>query len=688
MRRVRMAGCIKNMVWKFVALMASSSFVLSCSGIDTPDTPHTGTTYPVTISVEQSPLTRISAGGNNGRSLIWSESDMLRVTAVNQEESAFSNLKVSTLSGDPVGKKAAFAGFVAMDDAPQHCYFTYPASDAMTVKDGKIVARYDIQDGTHKPLLYSKETYTQNGDMESKLKFAGAMLKVTLKNMADSVCSLAFFGNQSEKISPLTITPGDGGDTYTISSGAEAVSFIKIPVQQDGPTYISLPTVNLPQGFSIAVIRKKEGVEEQSIHSFSFSGGNTTLDRGEIFPIEIDMKGEFDLSGFSVSDPSWRHVTNSDSLLTGTEVSFKMKKNGLADSRIEEWGAELKDEYGNTVRTLTCTADANKLDGVQDIVLNVANDLAFLKEGTYYFQPYYKAFGSGKQSIGNTLEMVVDAKPDVKLTIGGYTSYDKYLSKEKKSDGTLVANSLSNYIIYDVNATVNVDSSVLVSYEVNMNNGEQVLDFLDCSGSNKITFGDGGEFERDPFASYTFDATSSVVLKGGLSYNLSTSKVFHLTGLPLEADFAYGSDVYSGWYTINGSFDGSCVLFGESGTSGLRSPAFYLPTGSIDVKTQYDGCSRAMTGFGGDEKRDVYITLCTETANSTQINNNASVVGAHYNKDHPGAPGGYLGLSSEMTLTNSTPSLMYSANNHQVNYVFGKAICSVVIHKVKIVYSE
>lgn len=676
-----MAGYFRHIVSKFVALMAISVFVSSCSGIDAPVTPNTGK-YPVTISVEQSPLTRISEGGNNGLSLIWSESDMLRVTAVNQEESAFSNLKVSTLSGDPVGKKASFAGFVAMEDAPQYCYFTYPASDAITVNDGKIVARYDIQDGTHKPLLYSREVYTQNGDIESQLKFAGAMLKVTLVNRAEGVCSLAFFGNQSEKISPLTITPGDGGDTYTISSGAEAVSFIKIPVQQNGPTYISLPTVNLPQGFSVAVIRNVGGVEEQSIHSFSFSGGNTTLDRGEIFPIVIDMEGEFDLSGFSVSDPSWRHVTNSNGLLTGTEVSFKMKKSGLADSRIEEWGAELKDEYGNTVRTLITTTDVDKLDGAQDIVLNVANDLAFLKEGRYYFQPYYKAFGSGKQSIGTTREMVVDAKPDVKLTIGGYTSYDKYLSKEKKGDGTLVANSLSNYTIYDVIATINVDPSAIVSYEVNMNNGEEVLDW---SGSNKITFGDGGEFERDPFMKHTFSAKASVSLKGGIALsNISASKDFHLTGLPLEADFSYGAEAYSGWHTINGSFSSNCVQFNKTGTSALRSPAIYLPTGSLNVKTQFDGCSRAMWGSGGDEKRDVYFIACAANEGSVKFGSN--VVRAHYNSNHPGAPGGYLGLSPKMTLTNSTPSLMYAANNYQ--HWIGNIICSVVIHKVKIVYSE
>lgn len=680
MRRVRMAGYIRHIVSKFVALMAISVFVSSCSGIDAPDTPNTGK-YPVTISVEQSPLTRISAGGNNGLSLIWSESDMLRVTAVNQEESAFSNLKVSTLSGDPVGKKASFAGFVAMEDAPQYCYFTYPASDAITVNDGKIVARYDIQDGTHKPLLYSREVYTQNGNIESQLKFAGAMLKVTLVNRAEGVCSLAFFGNQSEKISPLTITPGDGGDTYTISSGAEAVSFIKVPVQQNGPTYISLPTVELPQGFSIVIIRNVGGVEEQSIHSFSFSEGNTTLDRGEIFPIVIDMEGEFDISGFSVSDPVWRHVTNSSGLLTGTEVSFKMKKSGLADSRIEEWGAELKDEYGNTVRTLITTTDVDKLDGAQDIVLNVANDLAFLKEGTYYFQPYYKAFGSGKQSIGTTREMVVNAKPDVKLTIGGYTSYDKYLSKEKKGDGTLVANSLSNYTIYDVIATINVDPSALVSYEVNMNNGEEVLDW---SGSNKITFGNGGEFERDPFKKHTFSATASVSLKGGIALsNISASKDFHLTGLPLEADFSYGAEAYSGWYTINGSFDGSCVLFGESGTSGLRSPAIYLPTGSLNVKTQFDGCSRSRTGFGGNDKRDVYFITCAANEGSVKFGSNK--VRAHYTADYPGAPGGYLDLSPKMTLTTSTPSLMYSGNNYK--YWVG-TVHSVVIHKVKIVYSE
>lgn len=678
MRRVRMAGHFRYIVWKFVALIATSFLVLSCSGIDTPDVPHTGK-YPVTISVEQSPLTRISAGGNNGLSLIWSESDMLRVTAVNQEESAFSNLRVSTLSGDPVGKKAAFAGFVAMEDAPQYCYFTYPASDAITVKDGKIVARYDIQDGTHKPLLYSKETYTQNGDIESQLKFAGAMLKVTIKNMAEGVCSLAFFGNQSEKISPLTITPGDGADTYTISSGAEAVSFIKIPVQQNGPTYISLPTVELPQGFSIAIIRKKEGVEEQSIHSFSFAGGNTSLDRGEIFPIVIDMGSEFDVSGFSVSDPSWRHVTNSNGLLTGTEVSFKMKKSGLADSRIEEWGAELKDEYGNTVRTLTTTTDVNKLDGAHDIVLNVANDLAFLKEGTYYFQPYYKAFGSGKQSIGTTREMVVDAKPDVKLTIGGYTSYDKYLTKEKKGDGSLVANSLLNYIIYDVSTTVNVDPSALVSYEVNMNNGEEVLDW---SGSNKITFGAEGEFERDPFASYTFVATSSVVLKGGLSYNLSTSKVFHLTGLPLETDFyTYGDD--NSWTKVkNAEFSNKCITFSKSGQSALRSPAFNVPTGDgtkdLYVRSSYDGCGKNVN-FGSIDKKeflDIYVAPCS-ASHSEPIIDGAQCKRAEYIVSYE--PSGYKDFDNSMKLTPSSPALMYSANNK----LYTKAI-----YKIKIVYSE
>ena len=233
-----------------------------------------------------------------------------------------------------------------------------------------------------------------------------------------------------------------------------------------------------------------------------------------------------------------------------------------------------------------------------------------------------------------------------------------FFSKEKKGDGTLVANSLLNYIIYDVNATINVDPSALVSYEVNMNNGEEVLDW---SGSNKITFGDGGEFERDPFRKHTFSAVASVSLKGGIDLsNISASKDFHLTGLPLEADFSYGAEAYSGWHTINGSFDGSCVLFGESGTSGLRSPAIYLPTGSLNVKTQFDGCSRAMWGSGGDEKRDVYFIACA--ANEESVKFGSNVIRAHHNTDHPGAPGGYLGLSPKMTLTNSTPSLMASKN--------------------------
>ncbi|MBO7320409.1 MAG: hypothetical protein J6U80_00600, partial [Bacteroidales bacterium] len=140
---------------------------------------------------------------------------------------------------------------------------------------------------------------------------------------------------------------------------------------------------------------------------------------------------------------------------------------------------------------------------------------------------------------------------------------------------------------------------------------------------------------------------------------------------------------YSGWYTINGSFDGSCVLFGESGTSGLRSPAIYLPTGSLNVKTQFDGCARATTGFGGNDKRDVYFITCASNEGSVKFGSDK--VRAHYTSAYPGAPGGYLSLSPKMTLTTSTPSLMYSGNNYK--YWIG-TVHSVVIHKVKIVYSE
>ena len=582
---------VKNMILfvvVFVVLLAS------CSGIDTPVVP---ARYPILLSATTSPHTKISV---EGTSLSWENSDILQITAV----TADNNRGVADLSVYHIDENdahhASFTGFVTLDSAPADCYFTYPSGDAMSVtSDGKILVRYNNQDGSHKPFLYSKESYDEEG-INSALRFAGAMLAIDVQ--VEGVCSLVFFGNKFEDMFPLVIDPNNGSCSKSYEMGYQ----IQVPVQSEGPTYICVPPVNLEDGFSIILVDESG---HQMIRSFSdgTTGGYDFTDKlGYIIPFAIS--GGFSQFGVSYSDLSYGH-TYKDNLLNGTAVTFRMDKSGTPDTRIKEWGATLVDHKVRIVRSFKSN-DGSAMSGAI-VTLNTMENYKLLPAGDYTFSPYYKIYD---QTVTLGSETITIPDPGVKITLEGYTSYDKY-----KSGEITVANSCANTIIYDITASINVHSDIIDSYRATLDGAE--ITATSASGS-KVFF---GSLTRSTFKSYPYKITVNV---GNLTFE--AGRDFHITGLPMMGVSFMGT-MPNNWGRLGeaespNKNDGIVfpygTLFGGSKKSGILSPKFYVPAkiNKINVKTSADvscedgarylfvkSCPASNYEFGeGDSKIDPY----------------------------------------------------------------------------------
>lgn len=640
-----MKWAIRQRVMLFsIWVLASISFILSCSRVDIPSL-NGENEYPIYLSASPQTQTKISV---DGTSLGWEAADILQITAVSSDgKSGVSDLSVYSIdnTNDNI---ASFTGFVTIESAPVDCYFTYPSGNSMSVDvpKGKVVARFNEQDGTHNPFLYSKVSYNAEG-METELKFAGAMLQITVA--VEGVCSLAFFGNNFEDMFPLIIDPATG--EYTKSD--EMGYIIQVPVQREGPTYICVPTVNLEDGFSIVLI---DAQGHQMVRSFSDgSTGGYDLSNKAGYIIPITIRGEFEGFGVTYSSLEFGH-TYKDNLLSGTGVSFIMDKSGVPNARIEEWGATLVDGKGNVVRKYVSN-DGAALSNAK-VSLGVEGNYKLLPAGDYVFSPYYKAYGQ-KVTLGSQVITIPD--PGVKITLGGYTSYDKY-----KSGEITVANSCANTIIYDITASINVHSDIIDSYVATLEGAE-----INAISSSEST-AHFGNITKTTFKAYPYSVTVNV---GNLTF--AASRDFHITGLPMEAIFNNNSNPSSwerAWAFCGTEYSDNRVTFApntfSSKTSAVRSPSFTIP--------EDKGISCIVTADVSCKDDDVilYVTPCSNTS-SSPVTEGDYIQPNLINWYSSLSSKGYVNTGVSLDLNKSKSCIMFSAT---VPAGYNLALYKVKIH--------
>jgi hypothetical protein len=626
----------------YIWIVSSIMLVSACSGVDTPDFP-AAEDYPISFTTSPQSQTKISLSGT---SVGWENSDILQITAVDADKkSAVSDLSVYSIdqTNDNI---ASFSGYVTMQSKPEVCYFTYPAGNPMTVNTstGKIVARYNEQDGTHKPFMYSKVSYDERG-MSSDLTYAGAMLEVEV--LMEDVCSLAFFGNKFENIFPLYIDPESGA----ISKSDELGYMIQVPVQSEGKTYICVPPVELKHGFSLVMI-KADG--DQMVKSFSDgSTGGYDFSEKAGYLIPIKLAGEWEDFGISYGSLEFGHV-KVDNLLAGTQISYKMEATGLPVSRIENWGATLYNEKHVLVRNYK-SSDGEFYDGGV-ITLDVVGDYKLLPAGDYTFTPYCTAFGETTSFESRTIKI---EDPGVEITLGGYTSYDKY-----KDGKTSEANNCASNIIHDLSASVNVHPSILDSYSAVLD-GNDITSTATGTGLSSVSF---GNVTKNSLKSYPYKVTVKV---GNLTFE--ESRVFHITGLPMEVNFK--SEKPAGWgYLGHAEYNTSekSVVFKysslgwEAWQSAITSPSFYLP-GEINVGTSADAASQS----------DIYLYVKPCESNANTMEQGSAKI--DMNKDNKSA-NKYYEADQSIKLSGNDKSIMYCTTTLTWKYQ------RVFIYRIKIYY--
>ena len=613
----------------------------SCAGFMVDDIPQDVVTrYSVSISAAAGSDTRLAV---DDLSLTWEDTDLLAITAV-AADGTYANSELAVYEIDANNRsRASFSGFVSMLSAPQECYFLYPNSAATSYNPstGRVKFQYNSQTGRHEPFLYAKTGYNPDG-MHVSLEHVGAVLQLSVD--IPGVSSITFAGNKLENIYPVEVNPDNDEVFFSNEVGVQ----ITVPVQSEGPTYICVPPVNLEKGFSL-ICSKPDG--SYLVKSFSsdgsLSGGyDFSTKVGSLIPIELT--GNFESFQISATGLSGNHTKNGN-LLTGTEVKFTMNKSGSSNKLIEEWGANLLNTDGQVVRTVKFTNETPIIG--QTVSMNIANNWKLLPAGQYVFTPYYKMYG---QNVTLASQILSIADPGVVVTIEGSTSYDKYIAGNVSG-----ANSHTNTLIEGVAVATNLDQGIIDSSNVTLD-GASLGNGTWSSG--KMTFGNQ---TKTSFKSYKCIATIKV---GSLTY--TSSRDFHITGLPYEINFANGDD--SSWAKLGGAKYSSKRIQYEANTTSAKdgavvSPKFNVP-GPISICTAVDACARH-TQAGN---RTMYISA---TKNNTSIVKGTSTVTAEYKVSY--ASTGYTTCDGTFTLNSTNPYMIYTAS---------PTLYSLALFKVKIQY--
>ncbi len=624
-------------------MCAVASFV-ACNGIEppTPSLSDEGNDYAVVLNVSPDGLTKIS---HDGYDLAWEKTDQIQLTAVTDGIEVSDTVGTSVLKlfeyidEDP--SKASFTGFVTLRSEPRDCYFTHPVGETVTVDavKGTVKALYTSQDGTHKPFLYGKSEYNESG-MDVTLTHLGAVLEITVET--PGVTHISLVGNKIESLSPIIINPEDG----TVTEPDEAVHQITVPVQADGKTYIFVPPVNFEKGFSLVCSDGTQLNYFMKSYSDSVTGGyDFSKKRGVKIPITVS--GEFVQFAVAASDFNIVHSRNGSGLLTGTTVSFKMSKSGSPDKLIEGWGGTLVDAKGNVVRTFDST---EPLTTPQSVTMTVTDNNIFLKEGEYTFTPYYILYGK-KISLdkGDQVKKETILDPGIVLNIGGNTSYDKYIAGNSAG-----ANLHANTLLSGLNVSTNVAADVISQFSYSLvGDDNTVIDVgnPDIGVTSSSTIANFGDKTCSKFQGYTMSARIEV---GNIS--VDAQKVFHITGLPYEADFRTGNPTSwnPGWYIGNAEYSNEGVFFEASGLVweerqyAIRSPRFHVPS-SISVLPFADvSCKK--------NNQVMYVKACAE--NATAISFGTASIAIHHNTSFKS--GDYAQSSESVDMLSDKPSLMFS----------------------------
>lgn len=217
------------------------------------------------------------------------------------------------------------------------------------------------------------------------------------------------------------------------------------------------------------------------------------------------------LSWLPISTATAAHHYDAQGILVGTDVTFSNSYPGM------QWKAVVANAAGEEVRSVSGTGELVS-------TYNSSSAWPYLPSGDYKATFYleddgnYNKVGSRDFSIG---------KPELKLTLGGYTSYTKYLEGDVDA-----ANACDRGTVYDISVALNVSEALLAKFPYTL-----TYQYASMSVEDVAAMAAGkNSFKRStPITGQTVDFTP-YRLKANASFDgaaASANKDFHITGLPV-----------------------------------------------------------------------------------------------------------------------------------------------------------
>lgn len=310
------------------------------------------------------------------------------------------------------------------------------------------------------------------------------------------------------------------------------------------------------------------------------------ISKAELTTVQLDET--IPLSWLPVSTVIPTHQYNEDKMLVGTNLTFSNNYPGM------EWKAIVTNANGETVRTVTGS-------GALFSEYKSSSDWPYLPAGKYK-ATYYLVKEDGENKVSSR-EFIV-GQPTLTAKAEGYTSYDKYLSRDIDA-----ANAADGYTLYEPQVSVNISPSLTANPRYNY---QMTYTFNGETKTTTTNIQNIGNKKLDARLA-AYQLSMNVQFAGE---QVAANNDFYITGIP----FMFAPPTTSTWEKDGDvTDDGDYARMGRwnGGSQSLTYTKVAIPTGtqlSLDYKFKPNAgaVSTTFTISAGNQ------TLVSGKANSYQ----------------------------------------------------------------------
>ena len=392
--------------------------------------------------------------------------------------------------------------------------------------DGKFVEDLEVKVGTYDITAYYGENVTIGKDAPYYEGVASAVIEedkstsVTIPcRVANAMVSVAFGRDEEERERfdrfymdyglivkvgdySLALTKDDVESSIYFPAGSTpTLLFYGTLRENDELVWCELSSEALPVPFAAA---------DHAVVTLSLpnpeSALNVDITKVEVMTAMLDET--IPLSWLPISTATAQHHYDEQGLLVGTDVTFSNSYPGM------EWKAVVTNAAGEEIRIVQGIGELKS-------TYDTSTEWPYLPSGDYKATFYlsdvgtFNKVGSRDFSVG---------KPELKLTLGGYSSYTKY--QEGDIDA---ANACDRKTIYDLSVALNVSETLLAKYAY-------TFTFQYASMAVEKVAGGKNSFKRDSPVTNQAVSLTPYRLKAEASFDgvsVNNYKDFYITGLPV-----------------------------------------------------------------------------------------------------------------------------------------------------------